>query len=160
MHLYHNNNISWQYNLSIIYILSDRRLTWAPYVKSKIVALNNRFRLLRPLLTAKKIKLPNKLLIYKLLLRPIWIYGIQLWGAAKVSNTNRIQRFQSKILRTVSKAPIYISNKSLHSDLKISTVTELAKLHYKRFNSRLTQHPNPLLLNSHPQLLQATLKKD
>ncbi|KAF0763288.1 zinc finger MYM-type protein 6-like [Aphis craccivora] len=45
----------------------------------------------------------------------------------------------------VSKAPFYISNKSLHYDLKISTVTELAKLHYKRFNSRLTQHPNPLI---------------
>jgi len=71
--------------------------------------------------------------------------SIQLWGAAKIPNTNRIQRFQSKILRTVSKASFFISNKSLDSDLKISTVTELAKLHYKRFNSRLTQHPNPLI---------------
>jgi hypothetical protein len=74
-------------------------------------------------------------------------------GAAKISNINHIQRFQSKILRTVSNASYYISNKSLHSDLKIPTVTKLAKLRYKRFNSRLTQHPNPLIT----QLSSATI---
>jgi hypothetical protein len=28
----------------------------------------------------------NKLLIYKTILKPIWIYGIQLWGPASISN--------------------------------------------------------------------------
>uniref|UniRef100_A0A2S2PN47 Putative RNA-directed DNA polymerase n=1 Tax=Schizaphis graminum TaxID=13262 RepID=A0A2S2PN47_SCHGA len=92
-------------------------------------------------------KLSNKLLLYKLLLRPIWTYGIQLWGAAKISNINRIQRFQSKTLRTILKAPFYVSNHTLHSDLKIPFVSELAKTHYKRFNSRLAHHKNPLISN-------------
>ncbi|KAL4103436.1 hypothetical protein QTP88_018813 [Uroleucon formosanum] len=48
----------------------DRRLTWSAHIKNKTRVLNNRFRLLRPFLTSKNIKLPTKLLLYKLLLRP------------------------------------------------------------------------------------------
>ncbi|KAL4143538.1 hypothetical protein QTP88_005857 [Uroleucon formosanum] len=126
-------------------ILIDRRLTWKPHIISKTRTLNDRFRLLRSLLTSKHMKLSNKLLLYKLLLKPIWTYGIQLWGAAKISNINRIQRFQSKTLRTILKAPFYVSNHTLHTDLKIPFVSDLAKTHYKRFNSRLVHHKNPLI---------------
>ncbi|KAF0739505.1 Uncharacterized protein FWK35_00029447 [Aphis craccivora] len=81
----------------------------------------------------------------KLLLRPIWTYLIQLWGSAKMFNINRIQRFQSKTLRTILKAPLFVSNHTLHSDLKIPYVSELTKTHKKRFNSRLANHRNPLI---------------
>jgi hypothetical protein len=124
----------------------DRPRIWTPYIKNKFIALNNRLCLLRLLLISKKIKIPNKLLIYKLLLKHIWTYGIYLCGAAKISYTNRIQRFQSKTFRTISKSPFYISNKSLRSDLKVSTVTQFSKLHYKRFNSWLNDHPNLLII--------------
>ncbi|KAL4085079.1 hypothetical protein QTP88_027371 [Uroleucon formosanum] len=83
----------------------DRRLTWSAHIKNKTRVLNNRFRLLRPFLTSKNIKLPTKLLLYKLLLRPIWSYGLQLWGSAKVSNTNCIQRFQNKFFASSLKLP-------------------------------------------------------
>jgi len=126
-------------------IFIDRHLTWKPHIISKTRTLNDCFRLLRPLLTSKHMKFSYKLLLYKLLLRPIWTYRIQLFGTAKVSNINRIQRFQSKTLRTVLKAPFYVSNHTFHSNLKIPFVSELAKTHYKRFNSRLAHHKNPLI---------------
>jgi len=37
-----------------------------------------------------KISLKSKLLLYKTLLKPMWFYGIQLWGAAKKTNTKKI----------------------------------------------------------------------
>jgi hypothetical protein len=33
-----------------------------------------------------KLDLNNKLLIYKVAIKPIWTYGIQLWGTAPTSN--------------------------------------------------------------------------
>jgi len=33
--------------------------------------------------------------MYKTLLKPLWTYGLQLWGTAKVSNTNKTQQFQN-----------------------------------------------------------------
>jgi hypothetical protein len=40
------------------------------------------------LVTWTKVKLStsNRLLIYKTILKPIWTYGIQLWGTASTSN--------------------------------------------------------------------------
>ena len=37
--------------------------------------------------------------LYKQILKPVWTYGIQVWGCTKPSNIDIIQRFQSKVLR-------------------------------------------------------------
>jgi len=34
------------------------------------------------------------------ILKPIWTYGLQLWGSASNSNIEILERFQSKVLRT------------------------------------------------------------
>jgi hypothetical protein len=47
----------------------------------------------------------NKLLLYKNILKPIWTYGIQLWGTASTSNIEIQERFQSKVLRIIVDAP-------------------------------------------------------
>jgi len=87
----------------------------------------------------------TKLLIYKSLLRPLSTYGIQLWGAAKPSNTRSIQAFQSICLRLVSSSPWYITNSNLHKDLKIQTLNQISKTYYIRFHNKLQSHTNPLI---------------
>lgn len=54
----------------------DYLLNWATHTHIKRLALNNHFRLLRYLLTSQHINLKNKLILYKLILKPIWTYGI------------------------------------------------------------------------------------
>jgi hypothetical protein len=76
-----------------------------------------------------KLSPENKTLIYKCILKPIWTYGIQLWGCAKPSNTKIIQRLQSNVLRTITNAPWYVSNFMLHSDLQIPFITEEIKIY-------------------------------
>jgi hypothetical protein len=58
----------------------------------------------------------NKLTLYKQIPRPVWSYGIQLWGCASDSNIQAIQRFQNKVLKRIVQAPWYIRN----SDLQIT----------------------------------------
>jgi hypothetical protein len=38
------------------------------------------------------LSLENKLLVYKAVIKPIWTYGIELWGCASKSNTAIMQR--------------------------------------------------------------------
>ena len=57
------------------------------------------------------LSLENKLLVYKAVIKPIWTYGIELWGCARKSNVAIIQRSQSKILRTIAKCSL-VCNKS------------------------------------------------
>jgi len=75
------------------------------------------------------------------LLRPMWYYGIRLWGSAKPSNTRIIQSFQSISLRLISDAPWYITNEWLHKDICIPTFKNLSKFTYKKHtkHSVLTQ---------------------
>jgi hypothetical protein len=69
------------------------------------------------------ISLENKLLLYKVIIKPIWTYGIELWGCSSKSNVNIIiQTFQYKTLRLIVGAPRYVSNQTLHPDLSITTV--------------------------------------
>ena len=49
----------------------------------------------------------NKLLIYKAVIKPVWSYGIELWGCASKSNTVIMHRSQSKLLRAIAIAPWY-----------------------------------------------------
>jgi hypothetical protein len=91
--------------------------------------------------------LKNKLLLYNKLLKPMWASGVELWGPAEPSNISRIQSLQSKILREISNAPLYVSNQTIHSDLKVPYVLDHAIEKYKSFHKKLTSHPNPLAQN-------------
>jgi hypothetical protein len=52
-----------------------------------------------------KLSTSNKLLIYKRIFKPIWTYGIQLYGTASTSNKEILEHFQSKALRVIVDAP-------------------------------------------------------
>ena len=66
------------------------------------------------------LSLENMLLLYKVIIKPIWTYGIELQGCSNKSNVNIIQRFQSETLRMSAGAPRYVSNQTLHADLSIT----------------------------------------
>ena len=89
--------------------------------------------------------LENKLLIYKTVLKPIWTYGIALWGCASKSNISIIQRYQSKLLRIITNAPWYVTNQTLHSDLHIPYVHSVLQDYIHKHQSALETHPIPLV---------------
>lgn len=76
------------------------------------------------------------------MLKPVWTYGIQLWGCTKKTNTKIIQTFQNKVLRGIVNAPWYIRNDDLHRDLNIPTVQEEIKKHAVIHGKRIYQHVN------------------
>ncbi|KAL1130114.1 hypothetical protein AAG570_013053 [Ranatra chinensis] len=63
---------------------------------------------------------------------------------AKKGNIDRIQSFQSKVLRTILNAPWYVSNRTIHHDLNIPSVHETIQPRFKSFHSKLENHPNQL----------------
>jgi hypothetical protein len=126
----------------------DKRLTWNPQTRLKRQELNVRYRLLLRLLDDRShLPLKNKLPIYNKLLKPMWAYGVELWGSAKPSNISKTQSLQSKILRKITNALFYVSNQTIHSDHKVPYVLDHAIEKYKSFHKKLPSHPNPLAQN-------------
>lgn len=124
----------------------DRRLTWKKHIFAKRKQLGLQLRKIYWLIGRKsKMSLKNKLLLYKSIIKPIWSYGIQLWRTASNSNIEILQRFQSKILRIIVNAPWYVSNETLHNDLRICTVKEEIRKTIVKHKDRLQDHPNSLV---------------
>ena len=80
-----------------------------------------------------------------MVLKPIWMYGLELWGCASVSNTAIIQRYQAKILRIITNAPRFVTNLTLHTDLRIPQVRSVFKQWIEIHRTALESHPNPLI---------------
>ena len=123
----------------------DRRLTWKKHIWTKRKQLGIKFTSLYWLINQKsQLSFENKLLIYKAILKPIWTYGIQLWGSASTSNIEILQRFQSKTLRVITNAPWYVPNNVIHRDLNVKTVKSEISTFSEKYQHRLLCHPNEL----------------
>jgi hypothetical protein len=92
-----------------------------------------------------KLSTNNKLIIYKAILKPIWTYGIQLWGKTSNSNIEALERFQSKVLWLIVDAPWYVSNSVIRKDLQIPTVKEEISRFSCLYAVRLRAHTNELI---------------
>ena len=96
---------------------------------------------------SKILSVYNKLIIYKVIIKPVWTYRIQLWRAACISNLEIIQRFQSKTLRLMLDAPWYVTNAVIHRDLEIETVKKEIERYSEHYKERIRTHPNELATN-------------
>jgi hypothetical protein len=90
-----------------------------------------------------KLSTSNKFLIYEAILKPIWTYGIQLWGTASTSNIDILERFLSKTLRMIVDAPWYVPNTVILRDLQMPAVKE----EIQRYSSQYSAHPTDLIAN-------------
>jgi hypothetical protein len=123
----------------------DSKLTWKQHIVKKQKQVNITIKQLNWLLGRKSnLAIENKL-IYKTIIIPIWMYGLELWGCASKSNISIIQRSQSKILRMIVDTPWYVSNATLHVDLGISYVQDVIHQKCNKHHTTLKTHENPLL---------------
>ena len=121
----------------------DSKLNWAEHIRQKRDELNLRFREFSWLIGRRStLSLDSKRVIHTSMFKPIWTYGIQLWGTAKASNRMVIQRFQNKFLRSIVNAPWYLTNAQLHADLNLRSVDEEYKRFVDNYSKRLHRHSN------------------
>lgn len=121
----------------------DAKLHWKEHIKIKRKELDLKYRDLYWLIGRNSIlSIYNKTLIYNQVLKPVWIYGIQICGCAKQVHLNSIQTFQNKVLRNIVNAPWYVRNSDLHRDLKIPLVYDEIRKYARNHRERLSQHVN------------------
>lgn len=123
----------------------DRRLTWREHIKAKRDQANLKLRNINWLIGRQStLSLENKLLIYKSILKPVWTYGIELWGSASHSNVEILQRFQNKALKILCCAPWFTKNTEVHEYLQVLTMRDEVEKFCKSYKRRLQGHKNVL----------------
>lgn len=93
-----------------------------------------------------QLSLENKTILYKTILKPVWTYGIELWGTSSSSNVEILQRYQSKTLRLITNSPWYVNNNNIHNDLGVPKVRNEISRYSTNYLNRLSHHPNILAL--------------
>lgn len=140
-----NVNIPQSDDVTYLGMHLDRRLTWRRHIEAKRLQMKLKACDLHWLINHQsKLSLDCKVTLYKSVLKPIWTYGLQLYGTASNSNIELIQRAQSKILRTMTGAPWYMRNENIHRDLEVPLVKDVFKEVRAKYTSKLLCHPNPL----------------
>ncbi|GAB0086705.1 hypothetical protein DMENIID0001_008600 [Sergentomyia squamirostris] len=84
------------------------------------------------------------MLLYKAMLKPIWTYGLELWGSASNSNVEILQRFENKYLRMITGAPWFTPNYVIRSNSDLPMVKEEIVMRMKRHKEKVKAHTNPL----------------
>lgn len=123
----------------------DRRLTWRKHIWTKRKQLDYKIRNISWLIGRKSQLTDNsKMAIYKTIIKPIWTYGIQLWGSASHSYKEILERFQSKTIRNILKIPQHLCNKYMYTDIKLRTVKQEIETYSTNYQLRLNRHYNEL----------------
>jgi hypothetical protein len=137
----------------------DKKLNWKEHVTKRkhIDVITTKLYWL--LGRKSNLNLENKILLYKVAIKPIWTYGIELWGCASKMNINIIQRLQSKIFRAMTNALWYVSNDTLHSDLGIP-IKERSNKHHNRLDTHTKPLMQPLLEEPNYRRLKRRLAID
>lgn len=121
----------------------DGRLNWKHHVRQKAEQIRIKTRQMYWLIGRRsQLDLRSKRLIYQSIIKPIWTYGVQLWGCTKPSNQAIIQRSQNYCLRLITNAYRYVTNQELHDDLEIKYVSEVIQEFATKHEKRLLRHPN------------------
>jgi hypothetical protein len=74
-----------------------------------------------------RLSFDNRILLYKIDIKPITTNGVKVWRCAKTSNIQIIQLFTSKSLMVFVNAPCYITHLSFRTDLGITFVKDLPR---------------------------------
>uniref|UniRef100_A0A6M2DG86 Putative rna-directed dna polymerase from mobile element jockey n=1 Tax=Xenopsylla cheopis TaxID=163159 RepID=A0A6M2DG86_XENCH len=124
----------------------DQKLNWNQHISKKISQVKLKVKELDWLIgRSSYLTIDNKLLLYKTIIIPIWTYGIELWGCASKSSISKLQRALNKILRNLVNAPWYVSNHTIHKDLKLPTIQELIITRSSAYQDKIFSHSNTLM---------------
>ena len=137
---------SWRRKVPGCTVHLDRKLTWRKHISTKRKQLELKLRKLCWIIGQKsQLSLENKLLVYKAILKPVWTYGVQLWGSASISNVETLNRFRLKVLRIITDAPWFVPNAVLIRDLQVLSVRQEVRNYSVNYRQRLKDHPNNLV---------------
>jgi hypothetical protein len=129
-----NENVTLSNTTKYLGVILDSKLTYRAHISSLLRKANCRLKQLFPILNkSSSIDINLALIVYKSLLRSILTYASPSWGYAANTYINKLQMFQNKVLRIITKLPRVTPIKTLHEQ----TGMPLIKDHIKGIASRL-----------------------
>jgi len=103
---FHHTAIPWNSQVRYLGLLLEPQLLFTRHLTSVIHKATDILRQIFPLLALdSKLSIPNKITLYKLVIRSVLTYAAPVWSNTSSSNYRRLQILQSKCLRVIGNYP-------------------------------------------------------
>lgn len=124
----------------------DSSLNWGVHIQKKKkqlkLATQRLSWLLRP---GSGLSVENRLLVYKVMLMPMWTYGAELWGSASASNIKKMQSAHCSSVRRILGAPWFVRNCNIMRDTKLPSVQSVIRERSQKHWAKVISHENSLM---------------
>lgn len=133
-----NERIRWEDQCKYLGMIIDKRVTFKKHIEYVTQRSNTALRLLYPMINRNSLlDVRNKLLIYKLAIRPVFTYGCPAYQGIAKTHIRQLQILQNKFLRIILNRTRFDRIDDLHEEAKIPRVDEYITKLQDNFNQRL-----------------------
>lgn len=117
----------------------DKKLTYKTHISAVLRKTYTIIKMLYPLMVKDSaVSKKNKLLIYKMIIRPTITYAPAVWCGTAKTNIIPLQRFQNKCLRLALNKDRYSKIENMHNEAQLITVREyIIEIADKFYNTQL-----------------------
>lgn len=115
-------------------VIADNKLNFTAHLQHVVKKARITIQNLRRLISRQsKTTLKNKILLYKMIIKPIMLYAASIWGNTCKTNIATLETIQNKILRNIKSADRTTTNEEIRSSLKIPTLLTSTKTLTRNF---------------------------
>lgn len=134
------NNTEWtDCHVKYLGVLLDKKLTFAAHITYVCEKFDKAVKILFPLLNRRsRLNMSNKILLYKVALRPILTYAGPILNDIAKTHLRKLQIKQNKTLRMLLNASYETSTTELHTIAEIETIADHLTKITERFNLSLS----------------------
>lgn len=138
--------IPWKDEATYLGLILDKRLKWIRQTDAAISKGNAALGALYPLLNRRsRLSLRNKRTLYVSILRPILLYATPVWCYTSKTQLQKLERFQSKVLRIAANAPWFVRNEQLRSDFALDSIAKIVHDTARKTYEKAATHENSLI---------------
>lgn len=138
--------IPWADQAKYLGVILDKKLTFRPHLTCARQKAIGVMKQLYPMIHRRsRLSMGNKLLMYKMIVRPTMLYASPVWGHAARSHIESLQRVQNNYLRLALNAPWYVRNSQLHREADMPALKTVITDSARRAFHRAENHPNHLV---------------
>lgn len=140
--------IPWSTEVRYLGVTLDNKLNWTKHVNKLRVKGAQALGCLSPILNRKsKLSANTKLRLYTTLIRPCITYSCPVWSSTCHSNYNVLQTIQNKAVKIAYNTPFKTNLKTLHTNIKLPSITKFILKLTRKFYSKNKCHQNTLIAN-------------
>jgi hypothetical protein len=131
-------DVVWKEKVKYLGVQIDKKLTFQHHIEQAIMKANSAIKVLYPLINRKSnLDIYNKILVYKLAIRPILVYGLPALGNIATSHIAKLQRTQSRALKMILNLPWFESTNVVHEMSNVPPINLFIEKLTRNFLSKL-----------------------